>query len=143
MKRIIITGALIVVQVPSALMAQKDEIPEERISIQRYGDLGYWQQIYEPEIIEAQISVYEKRMRSLGIPAKVQSCRLVSQIARGVANGAFATGALCSISIGAKPKREFWVCENSHGSFNISDNKEYGLTYETSKEFIGSTCWMF
>lgn len=141
MKRMFMMCMLLTATLSGQVLAQS-WLPKEDNPIQRVG-LGYWQKIEEPEIIDAQIAVYQKRMRSLGIEATVHSCRLMSQIARGVADGAFATGALCSISIRSKAKRDFWVCENTLGSFNISDNNEYGLDYETSKEYIERTCWIF
>lgn len=141
MKRIVIISAFITFGISCDALAQS-WLPKEENLIQRYLD-GYWQKIEEPEIIDAQIATYQKRMRSLGIAATVHSCRMVSQIARGTANGSYAIGALCSISIGSKAKRDFWVCENTLGSFNISDKIEYALDYETSKEFIGRTCWVF
>lgn len=99
--------------------------------------------VLDKKDISDEARVYRRRLSDMGIAATVHACQFVSEIAQGTAGSATATGGLCSISIGRKAKRDYWVCENSLGSFNISDNEEYVLSYQTSNEFIGSTCWRF
>lgn len=107
-----------------------------------FNDMGSWRKVLDEREIGREARVYQRRLDGMGVVAIVHSCRFVSQIAQGNAGGAIATGALCSISIGRKQKRDFWVCENSMGPFIISDNQEYGPNYKTSEKFTGSACWV-
>ena len=93
---------------------------------------GYAQPVTQPVIQAKAQTLFVKALLDAGLPAHVQSCRLIEQVAVGVRNSDTAYGGACRIAFGNRPAREFVICTS-----DISGGLDL---YEDS--FINTPVWM-
>jgi hypothetical protein len=81
---------------------------------------GYDQPVTDPKEIAGVVADFQSSFEAMKVPATIDSCRLVEQVAVGVAGGVISHGAICRVSIAHAPKRDMMLCnDDGLGHFAI------------------------
>jgi hypothetical protein len=101
---------------------------------------GYFQLVTDQGERRSVIAGFQKRLRSLGIPATVGECDWVGLVAQGFANSNDSYGAACRVRIGAKPASPFLICDASLGGISLVKPDWYAFDAQYIEIFIRRTC---
>ena len=102
---------------------------------------GYAQTVTQPGIQAKVQALFGKALLDAGLPAYVQSCRLIEQVAVGVRNSDTAYGGACRIAFGNRPAREFVLCTSDmSGGLDLYENS-FIDTPEWMETFVRKNCF--
>jgi hypothetical protein len=101
---------------------------------------GYFSLITDPAEQRSAARGFEKRLRSLGIPATVGKCDWMGLVAEGTAMGNRSYGGACRVKIGARPASDFLICEADLGGVTLVKPDSFAWDSEYIETFIRRTC---
>ena len=102
---------------------------------------GYAQPVTQSIIQAKAQALFGKALIGAGLPAHVQSCRLIEQVAVGVRNSDTAYGGACRIAFGNRPAREFVLCTSDmSGGLDLYENS-FVNTPEWMEAFVRKNCF--
>ena len=101
---------------------------------------GYFQLVTDRGERRSVIAGFQKRLRSLGIPATVGKCDWVGLVAQGFGNANVSYGAACRVRMGAKPASDFLICDANLGGISVIKPDWYASDAQYIEVFIRRTC---
>jgi hypothetical protein len=103
---------------------------DETVTASDYHD----QPVTDPEEMAGVVKGFQSQFGAMKIPATIDSCRLVEQVAVGVAGGNVSHGAICHVSIAGAPGADMALCnDDGVGYFAIQAG-----TFVGSKEWVAN-----
>lgn len=102
---------------------------------------GYFQRVTDRRERAAAVAGFERRLRKLGISAKVGRCAWMGMLAAGVADGNHAYGAACNMRIGGKAAADFLICDDDMGGITLSQPEWYAFDDEYIELFLRRACF--
>jgi hypothetical protein len=76
---------------------------------------GYEQAVTDPNIIATVTTRFEQDFKTLGISAKVESCRFMAQVAVGSRDSDTAYGAACDVTFNTEKPKLLLLCDDAFG----------------------------
>jgi hypothetical protein len=83
---------------------------------------------------------FQKRLRSIGVPATVAKCEWIGLVAEGVKNGNVSYGGACRLRIASRPPADFLICEASLGGISLIKPDWFSSDADYIQLFIRRTC---
>lgn len=102
---------------------------------------GFAQPVSDPATVARIARRFEQELRAMAIPASVQSCRLMAQVAVGSRGGDTAFGAACKVGIGAAAPVELLICDDDFGDAFALQRRGFVDTPAWMADFVRTTCF--
>ena len=101
---------------------------------------GYFRVVTDKVEQRSVIAGFQKRLRSIGIPAAVGKCHWIGLVAEGVKDGNFSYAGACRVRIASQPPSDFLICDASLGGMSLIKPDWYASDGDYVELFIRRTC---
>ncbi|MFL6727524.1 MAG: hypothetical protein ACJ8FS_13580 [Sphingomicrobium sp.] len=134
------------VQVAQAKAHLKAEAEAQRAAIdlaikRRLIGGGYFQLVSDKGEQRVVVAGFEKRLRSIGIPASVGQCAWIGLVADGFARSNQSYGGACRVRIASRPTADFLICDASFGGISLIKTDWFAGDAEYIETFIRRACF--
>ncbi|WP_308515500.1 hypothetical protein [Sphingomonas flavescens] len=94
--------------------------------------------VVDPAQVRERIAAFDRDVRDSGIPGRVRSCRLITEVSLGRDQSNQSYGGICSIEFG-KRRREYLLCNDRLvGHFALA--ADFVVSGEWVERFVKSNC---